>query len=392
MLFNTYERQDLFLLYKLNHLLIERSLCKPYERILIAISGGQDSICLLALLKRLSVNWNWILGIVHCDHKWSSNSVLQSKHVSKLAFNLKINYYEAISTQNVNTEEDARKWRYELMRRIAICHQYTMIVTGHTASDRVETFFLHLTRGSGTNVFHSLSWKRKLNTILITSFYSNYKYVFIDKFIYYQEYQMQIQLKKASQRVDIIRPFLFLTRTETTNLLQKWNLYLHLDQTNKYMIIQRNRVRYQLLPYLRKYLNPKIDYLLNNWIEIVYAETIYLENLIEHLILKIAHSEKQSISPKYNKLNVLLLRALPFTLQRRILKRFVYINIQKNINFDHIEQIRLAYARNIESSKRFQKNNKTVNINNDVKRFINLPGKTILQIEKDILFIFKYSI
>lgn len=341
---NFSQRQDFFLLYKLNSVLLERRLLKPNEHILISISGGQDSLSLLFLLHRLSSNWNWKLSIIHCDHKWYSNSVFQAKHISRLALKMNINYYHAICTKNVNTEDKARKWRYEVMRRISIFHEYTVILTGHTASDRIESFFLHLTRGTGLNGFNSLSWKRKLNSLLTINFFSKSHFLFCFQFICFQEYKHKIQLIKENNKLAIIRPFLSITRTQTTKFIQQWNLYLWLDTSNNSNQMKRNRIRHQLLPYLRQHLNPQIDYLLNNWIEIVHSESIYLDNIVEYIMFQILDN-KQRLN-KYKTLTIQLLLTLPLTLQRRVLKRFLSRNIKKHITFDHIEQIRFSYGTN----------------------------------------------
>ena len=57
----------------------------------------------------------------------------------------------------------ARNWRYKSIKRIAICHDYHTIVTGHSATDRIETLLCNLFRGSGTIGLQSLSWRRELN-------------------------------------------------------------------------------------------------------------------------------------------------------------------------------------------------------------------------------------
>nr|YP_009258721.1 tRNA(Ile)-lysidine synthetase [Cylindrocystis brebissonii]ANI25906.1 tRNA(Ile)-lysidine synthetase [Cylindrocystis brebissonii] len=377
------QRQDLSLLYKLNSVLEERRLLKPNEHIFISISGGQDSLSLFLLLHRLSSNWNWKLSIIHCDHKWHSNSVFQAKHISRLALRMNITYYHAISTKNVKTEEKARKWRYELMRRISIFHGYTGILTGHTASDRIESFFLHLTRGTGLNGFHSLSWKRKLNNILTINFCSKSQFCCHFKFICFQEYKQKIQLPKANHNLSIIRPFLSITRTQTTKLIQQWNLYLWLDTSNNSNQIKRNRIRHQLLPYLRHNLNPQIDSLLNNWIEIVHSESIYLENIVEYILFKI-FANKQ-IFPEYETLIIQLLLTLPLTLQRHVLKRFLYINIQRHITFDQIEQIRLSYGINKLFSQKYDKKNFQMNPKFERFSLIHLSGDNYIQINKDVV-------
>lgn len=366
------QRQDLSLLYKLNSLLIKRSLLKPYEHILLSISGGQDSVSLFFLLHRLSYNWNWQVSIIHCDHKWHSNSVGQAKHIARLALQMNINYYQAICTTNVNTEDRARKWRYEVIRRISIFHGYTVILTGHTATDRIESFFLHLTRGTGSNGFHSLSWKRRLNSLL-TIFYFTKSNIFLHlKYICFQEYKKKILLTKANNTLNIIRPLLSITRTQNTRFIQKWNLYLWLDISNNSNKIKRNRIRHQLIPYLRQKFNLNIDSLLNNWIEIVHSESLYLENIIEYIMFAICEKQHH----KYDTISIQFLLTLPIAIQRRILQRFLCMNIKQQISFEHIEQIRVSYGIN----KLSLKNSDTI--------LIYLPGDNLVQINQYCVRIF----
>jgi tRNA(Ile)-lysidine synthetase-like protein len=156
------KNNDIFLLYKINNLITERNLLQPNQRILIAVSGGQDSICILRILFQLKIKWNWKLGIIHCDHRWTSISKYQAEHVACLAVNLQINYHEGIAIESVQKEGRARIWRYNIIQTIAISYNYSAIITGHNASDRIETLLYNLTRGSGLHGLQAIKWKRYL--------------------------------------------------------------------------------------------------------------------------------------------------------------------------------------------------------------------------------------
>ena len=275
-----YKRREQALLYKLNSQLIERRLLNPGQRVLVAVSGGQDSVCLLAMLRQLHCSWHWRLAIVYCDHNWHSGSRLQAAHVSQLATSMSVSYYQTASAQPIHSESVARGWRYQSLQRIATRHRYTAIVTGHSASDRVETLIHHLFRGTGSNGLQSLSWKRRLSAVLTASRRSGKQMERLEsREASYREAATRMQSGHRGARLQLIRPLLSMTRTELSYLIHQWQLCIWTDLTNRSLEMRRNRIRYQLLPYVRHYFNPQVDRALASWAEIVHAESVYLEAL-----------------------------------------------------------------------------------------------------------------
>ena len=376
------------LLSKINQLLIERNLLQPDQAVLITVSGGQDSICLLNILYRLSLKWNWKLGIVHCDHKWSSTSFKQGRHVSSIAVNMQINYYQMVTTQDVNTEQLARIWRYEAFQRVAIFHNYKFIVTAHNASDKVETIIHNLTRGSGFSGLQPISWKRDFKQTLTLRKHTKQTCTFAySKAVIFRWHLFQIRKQKRLSELCLIRPFLNITRIELQRIIQEWNLPVYLDPTNQNIQIRRNRIRHQLLPYLRKYFNPKIDYVLNNLAEIVYGDLSFLNAVTNCVYGKNEHFVKQSVN--CTQLDLQLIRALPLAIQRRILKRFLDMCTGMSIQFHQIEQVRIAIliSAHLLSTKDRRKKKQTANI---VKCF-SLPGKVNLYIYNERILLIKLN-
>ncbi|MEG4966444.1 tRNA lysidine(34) synthetase TilS [Microcoleus sp. B6-A1] len=142
--------------------LLQRQILPSNQRLLVAVSGGQDSLCLIKLLLDLQPKWGWNLAIAHCDHRWRSDSQASANHVELLAKNWGISYYLETASDISKTEAAARQWRYEALTEIAIAHNYPYIVTGHTASDRAETLLYNLIRGSGADGLSALTWTRPL--------------------------------------------------------------------------------------------------------------------------------------------------------------------------------------------------------------------------------------
>lgn len=127
---------------KFNASIIHSNTIKPFQSILICISGGQDSISLYYLFKQIQNFWKWRIGIVYCDHLIHKRSIFNAYCIKKLAFNSSFEYYEIVSTKPLLSEVQARNWRYQKIIKIAHHYGFSCIVTGHTKTDKIETFFL----------------------------------------------------------------------------------------------------------------------------------------------------------------------------------------------------------------------------------------------------------
>ena len=141
----------------LHRTLKSRHLLPQNQRLLIAVSGGQDSLCLIQLLLDLQPKWGWKLAIAHCNHRTRTDAEANALHVENLARAWSVPYYSATTNHSLPSEAAARKWRYEALSKIAQAHDYQYIVTGHTSSDRAETLLYNLIRGSGADGLQALS-------------------------------------------------------------------------------------------------------------------------------------------------------------------------------------------------------------------------------------------
>ena len=144
----------------LHNLYIKKKVLKSNQSMILAISGGQDSISLLFIFLQLKDQWNWKLKIIYCNHLWQKDSFYSFLHLFKLAYLLNIDIYLAVTLQQVLTEQKARDWRSLTFQRITGFYLFTVVLTGHSKSDRIETGFFNLFRGSGTQGIGSLNWKR----------------------------------------------------------------------------------------------------------------------------------------------------------------------------------------------------------------------------------------
>ena len=162
---------------KTHKTIIKHNSIKLSQRILIAMSGGQDSICLFFILLHLKTQWKWTFGILYCNHFWQINSFYTSSLVFRLGFLFSIPTYLNVPVQNIFSEQKSRNWRYSEFGQLSLFYNYNLIVAGHTATDRIETIMFSLIRGTGTKGISALSWNRLLyqEKIIQASFPSLFK-------------------------------------------------------------------------------------------------------------------------------------------------------------------------------------------------------------------------
>ncbi len=152
-------------------LLTSTTLLPKGASLLIAVSGGQDSMALLKLILDLQRLHAWQIQVWHGNHGWHNKSQQIAIELQEWCKQQKVAFYVSnTSKQETNTEAEARKWRYEQLakraRSLALTNKYSPcnhVLTGHTASDRAETVLLHLARGADLTGLSSLKEDRKLD-------------------------------------------------------------------------------------------------------------------------------------------------------------------------------------------------------------------------------------
>ncbi len=285
---------------KIHRTIHHRHLFERDQRLLVAVSGGQDSLCLIKLLLDLQPKWSWNLAIAHCDHCWREDSQANAHHVQNLAQNWQIPFYLKTAYEPVNSEATARNWRYQTLTKIAQTHHYQYIITGHTASDRAETLLYNLIRGTGADGLQALTWQRPLTDDII-----------------------------------LVRPLLEITRSQTQQFCQDFNLPIWEDSTNQNLQYPRNRIRQELIPYLKEHFHPQVETNLAQTAELLQAEVEYLEQTAHDSRLEAsAKGEKQDLQ-----LNRQILKTLPLAMQRRVMRQLLQKILPESPNFEHIEKL-----------------------------------------------------
>ncbi|UKO96050.1 tRNA lysidine(34) synthetase TilS [Nostoc sp. UHCC 0870] len=304
---------------KIHRTIRSRHLFERQQRLLVAVSGGQDSLCLFKLLLELQPKWGWELGIAHCDHCWRDDSQANAHHVETLAKNWGVSFYLATATKPVNTEAAARDWRYQALIAIAQANNYQYIVTGHTASDRAETLLYNLIRGTGSDGLQALTWQRPL-----------------------------------TDKILLVRPLLEITRKQTEQFCQEFNLPVWEDSTNQDLKYARNRIRQELIPYLQQNFNPQAELAIAQTAELLQAEVEYLEQAAQKLREEVTgdrgqvtgdrgqvidNLESDALSSFPVRLNRRVLQKAPLALQRRVMRQVLQQILPDAPNFEHIEKL-----------------------------------------------------
>ena len=291
---------------RLHRTLRHRQLLAQHSPVLVALSGGQDSLCLTKLLLDLQPKWGWQLAIAHCDHRWPSDVGI-AKHVQQLAQNWGIPFYLKTASEVAVSEAAARQWRYEALSEIAQAQGYQDVVTGHTKSDRAETVLYNLIRGTGADGLQSLTWQRPL-----------------------------------APGLQLVRPLLEVTRNETFQFCQQLHLPIWEDSYNQDLNYARNRIRQELLPYMKTHFNPQVETALAQTAELLRADVEYLENAaqeLRHKAIASVNGEEQNTNSQPLRLNRLVLQQAPLALQRRVIRQFLK-DVQKAApSFEQIEEI-----------------------------------------------------
>ncbi len=235
------------LLRRVARTITERRMLAGGERLLVAVSGGLDSLSLLDILHRLLDEFRLELAVFHFDHRLRPASGEDAEFVAAVAARYGIPFFGrsadvAALTRawGASPEEGARRARYEALEEAAAEWGADLAALGHTADDRVETFLLRLLAGAGTRGLGSIQPRRGM----------------------------------------YIRPLIDTWRRE---LEEHWAPGLpfppRLDPTNRDENIPRNRVRHRLLPLLEREYNPSVREVLLREAEILSEDGQLLSDL-----------------------------------------------------------------------------------------------------------------
>ena len=243
---------------------------EPGERVVVAVSGGPDSLALLSVLREILPAVPLHLTVAHFDHGWRPDSQDDRNFVASMAAKWGYEFQTARAAGGTpHTESAARTARYAFLRRIAGETNSTAIALGHTQDDQVETLLLHLLRGSGSRGLGAMRRRDR----------------------------------------DLARPLLDISRHEIETYLARLHLTPRRDPSNEDPRFTRNRLRQQLLPAIDAFDSGARE-LLARTADILGEEDRYLDDAIAHLSDDLVRDR-------------VAFAKLPPALQRRLVRRLV---------------------------------------------------------------------
>jgi len=314
----------------------EQHLMSGQPRLVVGVSGGTDSVCLLHILVKLRKELGITINVAHLNHQLrGAEADADAQYVAELARQLDVpiiidsrNVKAYQTGQRISMEEAAREVRYDFLAEVAESVGTDRVAVGHTVDDNVETILMHLIRGTGTRGLRGL--------------------------------QPLSPWQSFGGGLTVIRPLLPVSRQETVDYCHQNRLIPRIDTSNQSLSPLRNRIRHQLLPLLRSY-NPRVDESLLRTARIAADDLAFIDGEITRLQGEITQKMENTVildKEKFGK--------LPSALKRQLLRISIedLLGNLKDIETRHIEGIMGV-------------------LDKPAGRRISLPGGLIFSIEYD---------
>jgi tRNA(Ile)-lysidine synthase len=270
-----------------------RGMLKGGERVIVAVSGGPDSLALLYVLRDLSEVWGLTLHVAHFDHRLRPGSAADAAFVGRVARRLGLPITTGSASPELpsaghSPEEAARERRLFFLETVADAVAADRIATGHTLDDQAETVLMRLLLGAGP---------RGLGGI-------------------------------PPVRGSYIRPLIDRRRAETEAYCRSRRLRPRRDPTNDDPALLRNAIRSEVLPFLTARVNARLPDALARAADVLREEDAVLDELA-------AASLEPSRQDREIRLPLDALNGLPLALRRRVLRHAV----EQPVGFTHVEQL-----------------------------------------------------
>ena len=290
------------------------NLIETKDKVVIGVSGGPDSMTLLNVLLEIKEEKTIDFDIVvcHVNHMIRKEAIEDEEYVLKFCkkyniecFVKRIDVTKLAKDQKTGTEEAGRKARYEFFNEILEKTSSNKIATAHTANDNAETVFMNIIRGSGMGGLKGIEAKNK----------------------------------------NLIRPLIECSREEIEAYCKEKKLNPRIDKTNFENVYTRNRIRNQLIPYIKENFNPNIIETINRLSSLSKQENEYIEKVTSQKFKELLIEKTK---------NQIILDLNQFNLQETVIKNNLVlytINIlfgtRSGIEKKHIEDIIKLCSNNI---------------------------------------------
>lgn len=277
------------------------------DRVIVAVSGGPDS---MALLHLFATRTKLPVGVFHLNHEFRECAQDEAEFVEKMAkkWQMKSHIYrynviDYLERTGESKQSGARNVRYSLLEQCVAEHGYTKVALAHHSDDQAETVLMRILRGAGLRGLSGIHPVRG----------------------YY------------------IRPLLFATKSDILSYCLENDIPYCQDQSNFTDVYQRNKIRLHLLPYLEREYNPEVAKQLCTMAETARADEEELHNQTEKLVARHTwQNEHQLFLDRHGYLR------LSLALQRRVLRLCLsrHRKSEFGLNFHHVETLRDMIDRN----------------------------------------------
>jgi tRNA(Ile)-lysidine synthase len=232
------------------------------EKLVVAVSGGSDSVALLDALVTLSCPRGFRPVAAHLDHALRAGSAEDAAFCRAFCQRLGVPIHVEVADvrgragrDRGGLEQAARRERYDFLRRVRTEEGAVAIAVAHTRDDQAETLLLRLLRGAGATGLSAM------------------------------------RLRRGS----IVRPLLEVSRQEVLAHLHQRGLAWREDPTNAQLVHRRNRVRHELLPYLATHFNPRVREALARTAGLLADEEAFVRDQAERLLARAARDESGAV-------------------------------------------------------------------------------------------------
>ena len=270
-------------LSKIRTTITQHGMLSPGDRVVVAVSGGPDSVCLLRALLSLAPEYGLTLHVAHLDHQFRGDeSAAEAAFVADLAMTLGIpatvesrDVPAYCAERGLSAQAGAREVRYRFLRQIAKSTGAHRVALGHTANDEAETLLMRLIRGAGVSGLSAI----------------------------------------PPVRENIIRPLIDITREEVLAYLKEIGQDFVTDPSNQKPVYTRNRIRQEVLPVLERF-NPRVVEALASAAEVLRDEDATMEASCARVMPGTVRDDGGAV-----RIDRTVFNGLPTALRRRVLRK-----------------------------------------------------------------------
>lgn len=300
------------MLQKIKNYINQNGLLAKGDRIVVGVSGGADSICLLHVLFLLVEEYGLKLVAVHINHgirgeEAARDEQFVAKFCAEIGIEYRSFYYDVKKLaleEGLSVEEAGRKVRYSAFSEICREYQCNKLAIAHNKNDNAETVLFHLFRGSGIRGLSGMEAKRLM--------------------------------AEENSEVRMIRPLLCVTREEIEEYLDKESIEYIIDSSNLTEEYTRNKIRRRILSYATSEINPQSVNNITEAAKVLKEIEEYLDSNIEMSFERSVMQSEDGLRLKVEELN-----AQPTVIQKGVVRRILeqLAKTRKNLEAKHVEAV-----------------------------------------------------